>query len=97
MTDKRGKICFVCTDLPGPADECVFVEVEDEHGAGLRLGEWEKSDDGFARLWFDDPRPDRDWNRLALKFEQLAADLGRLAATPQVKFPSPGDDDDPAD
>lgn len=34
------EIRFVTTALPGPADECVFVELEDENGRGLGIGEW---------------------------------------------------------
>lgn len=36
------EIRFVTTALPGPADECVFVELEDENGCGLgeSVAEW---------------------------------------------------------
>ncbi len=50
------KIYFVTTALPGPADECVFVEVEDQNGKGMGPagsgGDWEKHPvhDGLYRL-----------------------------------------------
>ena len=41
-------IDFVMTVLPGPEGE--FVELEDDQGHGLNLGEWVKRDDGLFAL-----------------------------------------------
>lgn len=41
---------FVCTALPGPASECVFVELETPDGNGLGLGEWITRPDGLVAL-----------------------------------------------
>ena len=41
---------FVCTDFPGPGDECVFVECEDGGGHGVNAGEWVRRPDGLVAL-----------------------------------------------
>jgi len=41
---------FVCTALPGPASECVFVELETPEGNGSGLGEWITRPDGLVAL-----------------------------------------------
>lgn len=45
-----GLVAIVFDGPPGP-DSGRFVEVEDESGASIKLGEWEESKDGFWRLW----------------------------------------------
>lgn len=44
---------IVFTAFPGPSNECVFVEVEDQHGRSVRLGEWVERPDGLAALRVD--------------------------------------------
>lgn len=44
---------FVCTALPGPNGECQFVELEDEHGNSLGVGEWKERADGLVELSVD--------------------------------------------
>jgi hypothetical protein len=41
---------IVCKDFPGPGDQCVFVEVENERGKSVNAGEWQKRDDGLVQL-----------------------------------------------
>lgn len=41
---------FVCTDFPGPGDECVFVECEDGTGKSINAGEWVRRPDGLVAL-----------------------------------------------
>lgn len=41
---------FVCTNFPGPGNECVFVELENAEGEGISLGKWEKREDGLVAL-----------------------------------------------
>ena len=46
---------FVCTALPGPKDECVFVELENQNGAGIGGVDypeidWKNLKDGYATL-----------------------------------------------
>lgn len=45
-----GHVDFVCEKSPGPSNECVFVELEDETGRSIKLGEWVKRPDGFHAL-----------------------------------------------
>lgn len=49
-------IDIVFTGPPGPHDECVFVEVEDESGASISVGTWTKRQDGFTVLRISDHR-----------------------------------------
>lgn len=46
---------FVCTALPGPSNECVFVELEDQNGKGIGGVDypeidWKDIKDGYATL-----------------------------------------------
>ena len=41
---------FVCTDFPGPGNECVFVECEDGTGRSINAGEWVRRPDGLVAL-----------------------------------------------
>lgn len=41
---------IVFTAPPGPANECVFVEVETLDGRSVSLGEWVQRPDGLAAL-----------------------------------------------
>lgn len=41
---------LVFTALPGPGDECVFVEAEDASGRSIKCGEWRERDDGLVEL-----------------------------------------------
>jgi hypothetical protein len=45
----------VCIVFDGPPDHESgrFVEVEDADGHSISIGRWEKSEDGFWRLWLD--------------------------------------------
>lgn len=43
-------IDIVCTE-PGPEQK--FVEVEDDEGRSIKIGEWIKRDDGFWALRID--------------------------------------------
>lgn len=47
---KQQKLYLVTTDLPGPAEECVFIDVQDEDGKDLGSGssgaEWEEHPTG---------------------------------------------------
>lgn len=45
-----GALHFVCTDFPGPGDECVFVECEDDTGRSINAGEWRRRTDGLVEL-----------------------------------------------
>jgi hypothetical protein len=45
-------IDIVCTNLPGPGDDCVFIEAENSDGEAVRLGEWVQRDDGTFALRF---------------------------------------------
>lgn len=44
------QVVVVFAAPPGPADKCVFVEVEDGSGNGLNVGKWEERPDGFWEL-----------------------------------------------
>lgn len=44
-----GDIYIVFDKMPGP-EGCTFIEVEDEDGKGLRVGEWMNRDDGYVAL-----------------------------------------------
>jgi hypothetical protein len=41
---------IVFTGFPGPGNECVFVEVEDDAGKSIRAGEWRQRADGLVEL-----------------------------------------------
>ncbi|MGM0584253.1 MAG: hypothetical protein ACQEUZ_06350 [Pseudomonadota bacterium] len=42
---------MIFRDLPGPADECVFVELEDAEGRSVDgVGEWSRRPDGYAEF-----------------------------------------------
>lgn len=41
---------FVCTALPGPNGECQFVELENENGESVDVGEWQERPDGLVEL-----------------------------------------------
>lgn len=41
---------IVFRDFPGPGNECVFVEVEDDTGHSINAGEWRKRPDGLVEL-----------------------------------------------
>ena len=41
---------FVCTDFPGPGNECVFVECETGDGHSINAGEWVRRPDGLVAL-----------------------------------------------
>lgn len=43
-------IDIVFAGPPGPGNECVFVEVENEDGESLVVGEWVTRPDGFVAL-----------------------------------------------
>lgn len=46
----RTPINIVFTDYPGPDDECVFVEIEDDTGRALKVGQWRRRPDGLVAL-----------------------------------------------
>ena len=48
---------FVCTDFPGPGNECVFVECEDGTGRSINAGEWVRRPDGLVALVVGRPAP----------------------------------------
>lgn len=48
MAPKELHIVF--EDFPGPDKRAVFVEVEDENGRSVNVGEWRKRPDGFVEL-----------------------------------------------
>lgn len=48
---------FVCTALPGPGSECVFVELESDSGESLGLCEWRTRGDGLVELHISAPQP----------------------------------------
>lgn len=53
--NKVTELNFVCTALPGPSNECVFVELEDQNGKGIGgVGypeiEWKNREDGLVSL-----------------------------------------------
>jgi hypothetical protein len=51
------KIDVVFSGPPGPAGECCFVEVEDEAGVSIKVGEWIQRPDGYWVLRLDvDPK-----------------------------------------
>lgn len=50
MPEIPTELHFVCAALPGPGSECVFVELEDQNGKGLGLGEWKDLGDAMATL-----------------------------------------------
>ena len=41
---------IVFTGFPGPANECVFVEVETPDGKSINAGEWRQREDGLVEL-----------------------------------------------
>jgi hypothetical protein len=47
---EAARLHFVCTDFPGPKNECVFVECEDGEGHGVNAGEWIRRPDGLVAL-----------------------------------------------
>lgn len=47
---KSRSLHFVFRAPPGPGDECVFVELEDEAGHSISAGEWRTRPDGRAEL-----------------------------------------------
>jgi len=47
---------FVCTALPGPGNECAFVELENEAGESLGHGEWRNREDGLFELHIAAPK-----------------------------------------
>ena len=56
---------FVCTDFPGPGNECVFVECEDGTGRSINAGEWVRRPDGLVALVTRvpaPPAPGMDWS-----------------------------------
>lgn len=50
MSNNESEMRFVFTEMPGPGNGCVFVEVEDSNGASINAGEWRKRDDGLVEL-----------------------------------------------
>ncbi len=70
---KHNALNFVCTALPGPGNECAFVELENDAGESLGHGEWRNRDDGLVELHIAAPQPIydeakelkrfRDWRR----------------------------------
>ncbi len=42
-------IDIVFDKLPGP-NGCIFIEVENDTGKSIRIGEWVEREDGFAAL-----------------------------------------------
>ncbi len=42
-------IDIVFDKLPGP-NGCIFIEVENDTGKSIRIGEWVEREDGFAVL-----------------------------------------------
>lgn len=41
-----GFIDIVFSAPPGPGNDCLFIEVEDERGAAMKFGEWTERPDG---------------------------------------------------
>lgn len=41
---------FVFTAMPGPGNECAFVEVENERGESISVGQWRARPDGLCEL-----------------------------------------------
>lgn len=50
MKSNELELRFVFTDFPGPKNECVFVEVENDMGESVNTGEWRKRSDGLVEL-----------------------------------------------
>lgn len=50
MDRPTSSLHFVCTALPGPGGECVFVELEDDAGRSVYVGEWRHREDGLVEL-----------------------------------------------
>lgn len=48
--DQIRYIDIVFTAPPGPDGECVFVEVENDRGRSVCIGEWIRRDDGYHVL-----------------------------------------------
>lgn len=76
---------FVCTDFPGPGNECVFVECEDGAGHGVNAGEWVRRPDGLVALvvsrW---PAPDAAVREAAARVAALAEHQTDQHGTPFV-------------
>lgn len=62
---------FVCTALPGPGNECVFVELENDSGESLGYGEWLNRDDGLVELHIAVPQPIYDEAKEQEEFEAI--------------------------
>jgi len=68
---------FVCTALPGPASECVFVELETPNGNGSGLGEWITRPDGLVALVVP---ADRELDTQRLRADTAEAERDALRA-----------------
>ena len=71
------EIHIIFDDGPGP-EGCRFVEVEDEHGHGMDVGEWHERPDGYWALVIS---PDA---RLAAKDAEIAALKALVRNAPHV-------------
>lgn len=63
---------FVCTALPGPGNECAFVELENDAGESLGHGEWRNRDDGLVELHIAAPQPIYDEVKESDRFSKWA-------------------------
>lgn len=61
-------------DGPPSHESGRFVEVEDEHRRGIRIGEWIERDDGLWALRIPDPR---EFTRLESENAELRAEVER--------------------
>lgn len=66
---------FVCTALPGPGNECAFVELENDAGESLGHGEWRNRDDGLVELHIAAPQPIYDEAKERALFEDWYCSL----------------------
>lgn len=67
---------FVCTALPGPGNECAFVELENDAGESLGDGEWRHRDDGLVELHIAAPQPIYDESKERELFEAYCEKVG---------------------
>lgn len=79
---------FVCSALPGPGNECVFVELETPDGNGSGLGEWVTRPDGLVALVVP---VNRDFDAQRLRADTAEVELAKfegeiVAALPGVRF-----------
>lgn len=72
---------FVCREMPGPGEGCVFVECEDANGNSVNAGEWRQRADGLAELVVKLPAEQHQGEPVAWEMDDTAGESGKILVT----------------